>query len=268
MKQLAFLLIIVGVIGMGFTAKGFLSRETLDGEQSFSGDRFDQIVLESGQADVNIIPSDSQDIKVSWKGSVMSGNERSRHDSISIEEVGSELNIQIGRQWFLNWSIFNINFSNRLEVTIYLPEKHYQSIVVKNNVGSTLIKDVSVDHLTAENDVARLVIEDVKAISIVAKNNVGQITLTNNEGELQVENDVGHILVTTDDITDDMNLLSNVGKIEVLIPFIPDDVTFNANSSVGQVRIFGEKGSYISREAKHVVTMSTEVGSITVDVRE
>src|SRR5699024_12174906 len=115
---------------------------------------------------------------------------------------------------------------------------------------------------------ARIVIEDVKAISIVAKNNVGQITLTNNEGELQVENDVGHILVTTDDITDDMNLLSNVGKIEVLTPFIPDNVTFNANSSVGQVRIFGEKGSYISREAKHVVTMSTDVGSITVDVRE
>src|SRR5699024_8966282 len=139
MKQLAFLLLVVGVIGMGFTAKGFLSRETLDGEQSFSGDQFDQIVLESGQADVNIIPSDSQDIKVSWKGSVMSGDQRSRPDSISIEEVGSELNIQIGRQWFLNWSIFNINFSNRLEVTIYLPEKHYQSIVVKNKDRKSVV---------------------------------------------------------------------------------------------------------------------------------
>lgn len=266
MKKVAILLIVVGVIGMGLTAKPFFSRESLDHDQSFSGDQFDHLVIESNQAAVKILPSTSQNIEVSWKGSIVNRGLGSSDNLVSIEEAGPELRIRVRKPWFFNWSLFNLNFINRLDVTVYLPQKWYRSLVVKNDVGSTVIKDVSVDHLIAENNVSNMTIENVQATSIVAKNDVGNITLTNNQGNLQAESVVGNIAVVTDDIMDDMTLRSDVGKIELTVPFVPDDVTFDAHSSVGAVRIFGEKGSYINRNATYVVSMTTEVGSITVDV--
>lgn len=99
---------------------------------------------------------------------------------------------------------------------------------------------------------------------MTVENNVGNITLKNNQSKLHAESDVGNITIKTDEIKDDMTLLSEVGKIQLTVPSIPDNVTFDATSSVGSVRVFGEKGSYVHKGAKYIVTMTTDVGSITV----
>lgn len=268
MRKVAFLLIVMGVIGMAFTAKQFFSRETLDDTQRFSGDHIDHIIIESDHANVNVLPSASEDIEISWKGSVVNKGRRSSDDRVSIDEEKSELRIHTEEFRFFNISFFNLNLFNHLELTIYLPKKQYRTLDITNDIGSTVIKDISVDHLTAENDVANMTVESVQATSMVAKNDVGNITLTNNVGNLHAENDVGNITVSTDGIHDDMTLLSDIGKIKMTVSSIPDDVTFNAYSSIGSVRIFGEKGSYINREAKHIVSLTTEIGNITVDVRK
>lgn len=265
MKKVAILLIVIGVIGMSLTAKQIFSREKVQQEQYFSKDQFDHIVVEGGKGNVKIIPSSSEDIEVSWKGSIWN---RNSDDTVSIEENDSELKVNVGNWSFFNIPFFNFNFLNRLELKIYLPEKQYSSLIVKNDVGNTVIQDVTVNNLTAENDVANITIENVDAKSMVVENNVGNITLKNNQSKLHAESDVGNITIDTKEVKDDMTLLSDVGKINMTVPDVPDNVTFDANSSVGNVKIFGEKGSYINKSADYIVSMSTDVGNISVNEKK
>lgn len=264
-KKVAILLIVIGVIGMGLTAKQIFSREKVQQEQYFSKDHFDYIVVEGGKGNVKILPTSSDDIEVSWKGSIFN---RDSEDVVSIEEKNSELKVHVGNGSFFNIPFLNFNFLNRLEVRIFLPEKQYNSLSVKNDVGNTVIQDIWVDHLTAENDVANITIENVDAKSMVLENNVGNMTLKNNQSKLHAESDVGNIVIDTDEIKNDMTLLSDVGKIRMTVPTIPHNVTFDANSSVGNVKVFGEKGSYINKDADYIVSMSTDVGNITVDYKK
>jgi len=261
-KKVAIFLIILDVIGMALTAKSFFTREKVDSELNFSGERFEHVVVEGGQGNVQILPSTSNDIEVSWKGSLF--NRGSRDDVVRVEENDSELKINIGKQRFFNISFFNFDFLNRLEVRIYMPEKQFKSLVVKSEIGNVNIKDVHVDHLTAETDVANMTIESVHTKSTVVETDVGNVTLENIEGKLHGESDVGNITIRNEEITNDMTFLSDVGKIELIVPRIPDNITFDADSSIGTVKVFGERGSYISNEAEHIVSMFTDIGNITV----
>ena len=262
-KKVAIFLIILDVIGMALTAKSFFTREKVDSELNFSADRFEHVVIEGGRGNVQILPSTSSDIEVIWKGSLF--NRGSRDDIVWVEENDSELKINIGKQRrFFNISFFDFDFLNRLEVRVYMPEKQFNSLVVKSEVGNVNVKDVQVDYLTAETDVANMTIESVHTKSMVVETNVGNVMLENIEGKLHAESDVGNITIRNELITNDMTLLSDVGKIELTVPRIPDNITFDADSSIGNVKVFGDRGSYISSEAEHIVSMYTDIGNITV----
>lgn len=266
MRNMAILLIVIGVIGIAFTAKSFFVREDMSDEVFLSSDRFEHIVVNGEMGNIRILPTSSSDIEIRWKGSVFSGS--SSEELVSIEENQSELKINIGKERFLNISFFNIDFLKRLQVDLYLPDKQFNTLVVKNDVGNTDINDIHVGNLTTETDVANLTIENVTANSVVAETDVGNLTLSNVQGKLYAKSDVGNITINAEEITNDMTISSDVGRIRLTVPQIPNNVTFNADSSVGNVRVFGERGSYISSDADYMVSLTTDVGNISVNAEE
>lgn len=263
---MAVLLIVIGVIGIFVTGKSFFMSEEAGDEVTLSPDPFDHIVVDGQIGNVHIHPSLSSDIEIRWKGTLLSGN--SSEDLVSIEENDSQLKVNIGKRRFFDFSFFNINFSRKLQVDVYLPDKQFNSLVVKNDVGNTNIKDIRVGNLTTKTDVSNLTMENITANSIVAETDVGNLTLNNVHGKLLAKSDVGSITIHNDKITDDMDISSDVGKIRITVPQIPTNVTFNANSSVGSIRVFEEKGSYISKNADYIVSMTTDVGSIKVNAEQ
>lgn len=262
MRKVAILMIMIGAVGMVSTAKGFFWKETIQEEANFSSASFEHISIKGHYGNVTVQPSENQDIKVSWQGTL--SNQRSLKKLVTIEESNAELKINIGHQKWFNFSIFNLNMLNKLDVVVELPPKIFKTVVVKNDVGNTLIKQINVDNLTAETDVAKMTIEDVVTKATVAETDVGKLTFKNVEGILHAESDVGNINVYNEHISHDMTLISDVGKIDFTIPEIPDNVTFDAHSSVGKVTVFGEKGSYITANSAYLVSLATDVGKITV----
>ncbi|MBU5466066.1 DUF4097 domain-containing protein [Virgibacillus sp. MSJ-26] len=263
MRIMATLLIVVGVIGVILTGKTFFGREEVEDEVSLSSDHFEHIVVDGDMGNVKVIPSTSDNIEISWKGSLY--NARSTDELVSIEENNTELKVNIGKKRFFNFSFFNLNFRNKLQVYLYLPDKQFNSLVVKNNVGNTEVNGIRVENLTTETDVSNLTIENVSANSIVAETDVGNLTLNDVQGKIYAKSDVGNIMININEIQDDMEITSNVGKVGLTVPEVPNNVTFNADSSVGNVRVFGERGSYINKNAEYVVSMTTDVGNIRVD---
>lgn len=266
MNKMAILLIIIGLIGAIFTAKGFFTQENIHGEESFPSESIDNITIESDLANVKILPSDSNDIEVKWKGSLLKSN--LNKNNVSIEEKSSELVITIGGRKLFNFSFFGFGFFNKREVEIYLPEKRFQSITLYNDVGNATISSISVDHLIAETSVSNLTIKDIQANMIRAKSDVGIITVDGFGGNLFAKSNVGNININTDTIAADMELESDVGNINLSVPLIPDNVSFHTESDIGTVQVFGEKGSYYNKQAAFSVTMETSVGNIKVKALE
>lgn len=264
MKKAAILLLLTGVVGMLLTGKDFWSREKVKETLYFSKDRFEHIVLEGDMGNVQVLSSEGDEIEVSWKGKHLNTK---RDNLVVIEENDTELKINFDGDRFFNVSFFSFGFLNNLDITVHLPEKEYRSLVVKSDVGNVHIKGITANHLTAVTDVANLTVEEVTTQSASLETDVGKMTLNNMAGKLHAESDVGNIVMTSDDITDDLTLLSDVGNIELALTEIPDNVTFNGDSSIGKVKIFGERGSYLSNNADYTVSMKTDVGNITVKAR-
>src|SRR5699024_11779693 len=99
-----------------------------------------------------------------------------------------------------------------------LPDKQFNSLVVKNNVGNTEVNGIRVENLTTETDVSNLTIENVSANSIVAETDVGNLTLNDVQGKIYAKSDVGNIMININEIHDDMEITSNVGKVGLTVP--------------------------------------------------
>lgn len=264
MRKIGFLLIIIGIIGMAFNAKHISTDEMTTEVHHIPSEYVNSIIVESNLADVTVLPSDSEDVKITRKGKFTNNNKYSLERLITVDETKKVLLIKDQQRSFFNISFLDFGISNEQSVKIYLPKKEYNTFQIKNDAGDTTIQNLSLKELISKNDVGDLTVEHIDAASIHSESDVGNINLINNRGQLKVENDVGNIKVITEAINNDMDLQTDVGNIDLEVKHIPEDVTFSGNSSVGSVRIFGEKGSYPSRDTKYIVTMTSDVGNITV----
>ncbi|PAV31520.1 hypothetical protein CIL05_02360 [Virgibacillus profundi] len=261
MRRLFSTIAVIGVILILFFAINYFTKKPLEGEETFSAKSIANIDLNSDVATISILPTNSNDIKVIWEGkSKMFGK-----TEVDIEQDSETLHIDIGRIKIFNFLQFGFNF-NSLDVDVFLPEKLYDSINLRNNVGSTLISGIKTDELTVHTDVSDMTIEGVHANDIKAESAVGDIVLKNSHGIVDVKNDVGDITIVTEAITDDMELITNVGGVSIVLEEIPSDTSFNANTEVGTVTVFGERGSYVLKQSDYLVTINTDVGDINVEV--
>src|SRR5690625_3820185 len=105
------LLIAVGVIGVILTGKTLFGREEVEDEVSLSSEHFEHNVVDGDMGNVKVITSTSDNIEISWKGSLY--NARSTDELVSIEENNTELKVNIGKKRFFNFSFYILNFHNK-----------------------------------------------------------------------------------------------------------------------------------------------------------
>lgn len=263
MKKTGLIMMIIGLIGMIFTAKSFFTYTTFDDRKTYVSENIEEIVVISHYANVSVLPSESEDIEIQLQGE----RQRKITPLVSLNQQTGKLQIDLNQTWFTNISFFGSGFNMRDRLNIYLPNKQFESIRIKNEVGKTVVQNIFVDHLKINNSVANVHIEHVQANKIDVKNYVGQIVLKHSTGKVFAENDVGGISITVDDINHDMELVSNVGKIFMFVSNIPQHTSFIANTSLGHVKIFGEREDYIHKDAIHLISMTTDIGQISVQER-
>lgn len=260
-KFLALFFIIIGVVGVVLTAKGFFNQEVASKEETFRSENIENIIIDSDVANIRMLPTTEEEIKVEWSGKMLKSNK----NKVQIEEDSEFLRIDIGQDSLLGMRKFQFGINiNMLYVDVYVPEKEFASIQIDNDVGSTNISSIKASNVTVDSDVAGMTIGNIAARSINATSAVGSINIKNSTGKLNAINDVGAIDILMNEITDDISLQTNVGSIKVTVPTIPENVTFNGASDIGSINIFEEKGSYISKDADYVVMMQTDIGNIKV----
>ncbi|QFK72035.1 DUF4097 domain-containing protein [Pradoshia sp. D12] len=252
------ILIVIGFSGALLTAKSFFSLQNENDKQTkqFQSSEIQSIDVNNTVGTIKLAETSGDEIIVETIGSKMS-------NPIKIEENGETLSITNEADHTIS---LGVNFKKSSEnITVYLPKKQYDRISASNEVGEITISQINAAHLNAESEVGSIHISDVSSTSIIASSELGNIKIQKYSGKLQVDNEVGSIDISTDEITEPLIAKNELGEIDLTINQDPNNILITADSEIGSKRIFGKKtGSYMSGDGSITVQLSTETGSIRV----
>lgn len=263
--------------------KAYSEQEFVQTSKAVKEEEFSHIKIDSELAAVELLPSPTGKFYTELKS-------KGEQYTMDVEIANNTLTIDIQREEG-NFKIFgvninfNFNINNGATAFVYVPEKLYESIVIKNEIGGTVIerlqaKDIkcrtsvgkaelqSVHATTAtvKSDAGKVVIEDSIAEVWHVKSEAGRVDLVNVQGEIDARTEAGKVTLNVESITKPLSLKTSVGKIEVLTDKKIDNATIEAKSELGKISIYGERSKRLVYGAgENLIKLKTELGSITID---
>ncbi|NDI35996.1 DUF4097 family beta strand repeat-containing protein [Chengkuizengella sediminis] len=257
MKKFAFLgiiLIIVGAVGAFVFIDGAFETVDIFEEKIASGNQYKNIEIDTSSVDVNVIPTDKEELRV-----MLSGEVSSRYEEVYdlvLKEMGDTLQIELKEKNIF----FNVGFViNNVDLQVEIPQKLYDSFKVDVTSG-----DIEVAQLQANGLILSTSSGDVK----IEELNANDVELTATSGNISAKNGVisSNILIETSsgDI-DAENIITNILTMEVTsgnIEFTNNTVkTSNLQTSSGNITIYND-------ELKGDIKAKTTSGDITIDLEQ
>lgn len=255
----ATILLIIGISGALLTAKPYFSLQNENVKQTkrFQGTKIQSISVSNNAGTIKLADTSGDEIIVETSGPKTS-------EPVKIETKGDLLSIT--NEVDNNFSL-GINFKNSSSnITIYLPKKQYERIAVSNEVGEITMNEIDAVKLIAESEVGNIDINEVSSTSLKVSSESGNILINNYSGNLQVENEIGSINITTDKVNHSLLAKNEIGEINLTINQDPKNILISADSEIGSIQIYDKKtGSYMSGDGSTSIQLSTETGNITVN---
>lgn len=271
----ALILLVIGMVGSLLTFSSLDKATAVTEEKSF-GNNFSAVQVNAKNVGVEVVPTKEKTAKVK-----LHGRESNATHNFSADVKGSTLSVQVEQE---QRSWINI-FPTALKVTVYLPEKQYETIHVDSGNGSIQIESVDVKNIKALTANGRINLNsiaatdvDVKATngwlnlnSIAAadvnvKTTNGQITLDDVKGKLSGKTENGQITFATESLDWPVQLETDAGRILVQTQQKPDNVTFDVHTGAGNINILDQNiGSTKIGNGENLIKLTTGTGSITVE---
>ena len=215
---LASFLIIVGAIGSFLT---YDSNEinAMDVSKSVAIARVDSIKISTISTDVKIIKSTTaKEATVKLTGNAKASQQPNLTVEVKDHELVIEAEPSSGNKWF---SVeFNF-YSPTMELLVILPEKYFDNLEIDTVSGDILATDV---------EAANTVISSVS----------GDITVENNVKEISIDTDSGDVALITPRITDDIDITTISGDVDINVEIEPTDVSFSIDTLSGDVNLFNK----------------------------
>ena len=231
------LVILIGVIifSVAMTALKWdfskLSTSNLKTTTHTISDHFDTITIKTTTADITFVPSDGVECRV-----VCKEHENEKH-SVNVQNGILSIELNDERAWYEHIGIISAS----PEITVYLPEKEYSELFIKESTGDVTIPD---DFGFKRIDVS-LSTGDVKNYATASE----EISIKVTTGDVNLERTTaGKIIVLSS--TGDVNL-KNTTADKIIITSSTGDIAFNGidaseieiKTSTGDV-----KGSLLSEK--------------------
>ncbi len=195
--------VVVAVIGGDFSKLGTVTYETVTHEIDRG---FQSISIDTDTADIVIAPADDGVCRV-----VCYEREKVKH-AVTVED--DVLTIRVADQSV--WDYIDISFETP-KITVYLPEKEYESLVILQSTGDVEIaRDLTFGKLTVEISTGDVTLRsDVKEQARV-KTSTGDILVENmTAGALDLCASTGHVTVKQVKCHGDMDLSATTGWVSV-----------------------------------------------------
>ncbi len=253
---LASILVFIGIIGSVFTFKGKMTHvETIEKYVNMEDIQQIEVILSNGA--VEIVPTDSEEAKIEFKGDTSIYDFSEKVDNQTLYIFAKERGIR-----FFTVDFFSFGQTLRIEV----PKKHYDSIKVNTDNGRINVENLQVKMIETETDNGRVKFENITSEGIIANTSNGRISLVNSEGEINAHTENGKIDVALKSIDQSMDLSTSNGAIHITTEIKPENMTIDAYTDNGSIRIFGKKDwDIVTGTGEHLVKLSTNNGSIKME---
>ncbi len=255
----ATILLVIGISGALLTAKSYFSFQNENNKQTnhFQSSKIHSLAISNNAGTIKLAETSGDEIIVETNGPKTS-------KSVKMEVKGNSLSITNEADKTIS---LGINFKKSTKnITIYLPQKQYDRIAVSNEVGEITINQIDAVKLIVDSEIGNIDISEVSSTSLNATSEMGDISINHYSGKLQVENEIGSIEITTDEVNQSLLAKNEIGDINLTINEDPKNILLSADSEMGSTQIFGKKtGSYMNGDGSTTIQLSTETGSISVN---
>lgn len=220
---------------------------------------FTTIEVVSGNAAVEIIPTDSSTTTVEYIGE----KRKNEKYEFSADVKNDTLTVEFKEK---GWGFlrFGLSFS-KMELLIKVPENEYDMIKVKNNNGKIKAESLVVTDISLETDNGSIELKSIDAVSTHVQTNNGKIVLEQVNGEIIGETDNGRIMLVTNNLERPIDLTTDNGRIEIITTTKPTNVKLDVKTDNGKIDVFGKKNEEtVFGEGKNLIKLRSDNGGITV----
>ncbi|WP_332646515.1 DUF4097 family beta strand repeat-containing protein [Lysinibacillus sp. 54212] len=257
------------------------------------------VVIKSDQADIRILPSPTGKVYTEL-------SEKADQTRVDIEREQDTLKITI-RAKESKFKILGISFifskDSHSVVTIYLPEKLYETMNVKSDQGEISIEHLQMKQLSVRSDqgrtelrhilaretdllvdtgrivtkdcnftaaklktdTGRIVVKRSKAERWNLETDTGRIVLKHAGGEISARTDTGRIIYESQAVTSPIHLKTDTGNIELLTTEPLQNATVKAKTDMGKIMIYGDKKrTAVFGDGALPISLKTDMGNISI----
>lgn len=295
MKKFVYMLIVMFAIGvtgtlLSVSASGGFSLDTysVTDKEVIPAQDIQSLSVDLSSSDLSVVPTKEKEIIVELNGKI--SKKLKKKIELDVKESGKALKVGLRNE---NQIQFNIGvLIVDTDVTIFLPEKIYDSISLTTSSGDIKIQDLEGDGISlkansgdivAENSKAKetfimdtssgeitsksneadrfemsassgdLLIEDQKAIEAVLETSSGEMKLENIIGDLSAEASSGDIIVSNEEVTGNIHAETSSGDIKIDFAKKPASLAFEYRGSSGEGTIGLEDVAYDEKTEHEII---------------
>lgn len=254
---IAFILILIGVIGSIFTINSISKSEDDIEKIEMNDETYQQIGISTNNANVEILPANDQTTIVEFSGS----EEYNLHADVK----GDMLTVNAEERRSFNWFSFDFSFSTPT-LKVYLPAKDYEHLKVESDNGRIIASDLQSKDISIETNNGRIEFGNIKSSRTMVETDNGRIHLENIEGEISGRTNNGRISLITKDLDRPIDLQSDNGRIEIQSEKEPTNAILDIKTDNGKITVFGDSNwDTVIGNGDHLIKLTTNNGGITID---
>lgn len=268
--------IVIGVAGVAVVLKGTdldAGLATIDIEKKVAAADIKRLSVNTDVAGVTFLPGgNSDEIKVHMLGTLSKAREKDLDLSAVSSNQTWTVNARTQKSFNFGFNVADIKTwffvigEKKLRVEVTLPDKVYEEIRVKTNIGSIQLAEIQADRLIAQADTGKIALDSFKGKSLDLGTDTGAIMVKNAQGNVRLKTDTGSINATLQQLADTVDAQSNTGSVRLTFASAPTSASFSLSSDIGRVSLL-VPGVVVDAKEKHNVKATIGAGAAKVRVQ-
>src|SRR5690625_177560 len=272
---IAFILLVVGIIGSAFTFRSFYQADWIVKEDTIAGGSIEQLDIHTNNTKIEVLPTNDTDITAELS------TKSKKYELIT--EVNDDtyfVQVKDKRRNFISLDFFSFGTG----LTVYVPEKIYNSLQVVSDNGLISVGQIQANDLHVKADNGKIELKDIESTVMTGKasnwsitmkdinsstvdvnKSNGKIRLDHVDGDVYGKTNNGEIEFITENLDRSIELETDNGKIDIQTKQEPTNVTFDVRVDNGKISILGSSNwDTIIGNGENLIKLKTNNGSINV----
>ncbi|WP_373895338.1 DUF4097 domain-containing protein [Virgibacillus sp. CBA3643] len=255
----ALLLLVVGGVGSIFTFN-FNERTAVAETKTADTDNITAIDIRMNNEKVIIKPTEESQARIELTGKEANDDKT----ELAVKEDDSTLFIETTKQREKLFQFFTWGGSKTL--TVYLPEKSYESLVVDIDNGNFQVEQITIEGISASTNNGEITMIDIAAESVNVSSDNGKINLDHIDGDINGKTNNGAISLVTAGLDRNIDLDTDNGSITIQTDEKPTNAVFDVRTDNGKINLFGDSDwETVIGNGDNQIKLTTDNGSITVE---